>query len=86
MACTYDRPAKKRGIKSGSAKAASENGASSRDEESDARMLLELTNGNGNLNSVDRLSVSQGWKTVAIEYQPKIQDLVDVYFEVVYPM
>ncbi|KUJ10337.1 uncharacterized protein LY89DRAFT_689616 [Mollisia scopiformis] len=87
--CTYLRPAKKRGIKSGSTRAASENGNSSRDGESDARMLLELTHGiqgNGFFNVVDRFSIPERWKTLVIENETKIQNLVDVYFEVVYPI
>jgi hypothetical protein len=88
VACTYNRPAKKRGIKSGSGKAASENGGS-RDGESDARMLLELTNGvqgNGNFNVVDKFLIPEQWKTMVMANENKIRDLVDVYFEVVYPM
>lgn len=88
VACTYNRPAKKRGIKSGSSKAASENGGS-RDGESDARMLLELTNGvqgNGNFNVVDKFLIPEQWKTMVMANESKIRDLVDVYFEVVYPM
>lgn len=52
-------------------------------------MLLSLTNrmqGDGNFNVVDRLSPSQDWKSIALEYEPKFRDLVDVYFEVVYPI
>jgi hypothetical protein len=86
--CTYDRPAKKRGIKSGSGKAISENGGS-RDGESDARMLLELTNGvrgNGSFNVVERFLIPEKWKAVVLANENKIRDLVEVYFEVVYPM
>ncbi|KAF4630568.1 hypothetical protein G7Y89_g7580 [Cudoniella acicularis] len=84
--CTYLRPAKKRGIKSGSTKASSDNGSSSRDGENDARMLLELTNGvhgNGNSNVV---SIQEKWKNLVVANEAKIKDLVEVYFEVVYPI
>ncbi|KAH6673631.1 hypothetical protein B0J14DRAFT_52419 [Halenospora varia] len=87
--CTYNRPAKKRGIKSGTAKPASENGSSSRDGESDARMLLELTNGgpsNASFNAVDRFSIPEKWKAIVVANEGKIRDLVEVYFEVVYPI
>lgn len=89
VSCTYNRPAKKRGIKSGSGKSSSDNGSSARDGESDARMLLELTNGiygNGNFNVVDKFLIPEGWKTMVVTYEAEIRDLVEVYFEVVYPM
>jgi len=89
VSCTYNRPAKKRGIKSGSGKSSSENGSGARDGESDARMLLELTNGiygNGNFNVVDKFLIPEGWKTMVVTYEVKIRDLVEAYFEVVYPM
>jgi hypothetical protein len=91
VGCTYNRPAKKRGIKSGTAKPLGDNGnePSPRDGESDARMLLELTNGiqgNGNFNVVDRFSIPGKWKSMVLANERKIQDLVEVYFEVVYPM
>jgi hypothetical protein len=73
--CTYDRPAKKRGVKSGRS---SENGGS-RDGESDARMLLELTNGT-------KSSIPGVWKGEMEGYGKEITDLVEVYFEIVYPM
>ncbi len=87
VSCTYDRPAKKRGIKSGSGKSLIDNGSVARDGESDARMLLELTNGihgNGNFN-VEFL-IPELWKTMVVTYEAQIQDLVEVYFETVYPM
>lgn len=89
VSCTYNRPAKKRGIKSGSGKSSSDNGSGARDGESDARMLLELTNGiygNGNFNVVDKFLIPEGWKTMVVTYEAKIRDLVEVYFEIVYPM
>jgi hypothetical protein len=89
VSCTYNRPAKKRGIKSGSGKSPSENGSGARDGESDARMLLELTNGiygNGNFNVVNKFLIPEGWKTMVVTYEVKIRDLVEAYFEVVYPM
>ncbi|KAE8450522.1 hypothetical protein EG329_006253 [Mollisiaceae sp. DMI_Dod_QoI] len=81
--------AKKRGIKSGSAKAGSENGTSSRDGESDARMLLELTHGgqgNGTFNGVDRFSIPERWESMVLANDTRIKNLVDVYFQVVYPI
>jgi hypothetical protein len=64
-----------------------DNGSVARDGESDARMLLELTNGihgNGNFN-VEFL-IPELWKTMVVTYEAQIQDLVEVYFETVYPM
>lgn len=52
-------------------------------------MLLELTNGvqgNGNFNVVDKFLIPEQWKTMVMVNESKIRDLVDVYFEVVYPM
>ena len=93
VACTYNRPVKKRGIKSGSkggsGSAQSENGSTARDGESDAMMLLELTNGghgNGNLNAVDQPFIPEKWRIMVITHETKIKDLVEVYFMVVYPM
>ena len=89
VACTYNRPAKKRGIKSGNSKPPTQDGGSSIDGEQDARMLLELTNsihGNGNFNVVDKFSVPEKWKSMVQANEGKIGDLVEVYFEVVYPM
>lgn len=84
--CQYLRPTKKRGIKSGSSKGASENSISSRDGESDARMLLELTQGlqDSSFNVVDQVSISERWNSVASG--AIIKNLVNVYFQVVYPM
>jgi hypothetical protein len=89
VSCTYLRPAKKRGIKSGSGKSSSDNGSHGVDGESDALMLLELTNGihgNGNFNVVDKFVIPEAWKAMVVTYEAKIRDLVEVYFEVVYPM
>lgn len=93
VGCTYNRPLKKRGIKSGNGKQPSrnrsQNEGASRDGESDARMLLELTNGlhgNGTFGVVDKFSVSEKWRTMALANEGMIRDLVEVYFEVVYPM
>jgi hypothetical protein len=89
VSCTYNRPVKKRGIKSGSGKSSSDNGSGARDGESDARMLLELTNGiygNRNFNVVDKFLIPERWKTMVVTYEAKIRDLVEVYFEIVYPM
>ena len=83
VSCTYLRPAKKRGIKSGRSKAGSENGTSSRDGESGARMLLELTHGNPGTHNH---AVPEQWESLVLANETKIQNLVDVYFEVVYPM
>jgi hypothetical protein len=85
--CTYDRPAKKRGTKSGYAKAARQDGASSQDEKRDARMLLDLTNGIQGAPSggVDK-AIPEKWRAMMQEHEGKIRGLVDVYFEVVYPM
>jgi hypothetical protein len=87
--CTYDRPAKKRGIKSGNAKLTNQDGSSSHDEKSDARMLLELTNGiqgNGTFNVFNKSFIPEKWRSVMLENEGKIRSLVEVYFEVVYPM
>jgi hypothetical protein len=89
VSCTYNRPAKKRGIKSGNSKPSNQNGESSVDGEQDARMLLELTNGihgNGTFNVVDKFSIPEKWKTMVLANEGKIRDLMEVYFEVVYPM
>ena len=86
--CTYNRPAKKRGIKSGN-KQPGGSGSSSVDGEQDARMLLELTNGihgNGTFNMVNKFSILDRWKTVVLANEGMIRDLMGVYFEVVYPM
>jgi hypothetical protein len=42
-------------------------------------MLLELMNGN-------KSSVPGGWRGEMESYGKEIRDLVEVYFEVVYPM
>ena len=52
-------------------------------------MLLELTNGvqgNGNFNVIDDFSIPETWKSMAQTNEGKIRDLLEVYFEVVYPM
>jgi hypothetical protein len=52
-------------------------------------MLLELTNGihgNGTFNVVDKFSIPEKWKTMVLANEGKIRDLMEVYFEVVYPM
>jgi hypothetical protein len=52
-------------------------------------MLLELTNGihgNGNFNVVDKFVIPEAWKAMVVTYEAKIRDLVEVYFDVVYPM
>jgi hypothetical protein len=89
ISCTYNRPAKKRGIKSGNSKQPGGSGGSSVDGEQDARMLLELTNGvhgNGTFNVVDKFSIPDRWKTIVLANEGVIRDLMEVYFEVVYPM
>ena len=89
VSCTYNRPAKKRGIKSGNSKQPNQNGEGSVDGEQDARMLLELTSGihgNGTFNVVDKFSIPEKWKTMVLANEGKIRDLIEVYFEVVYPM
>jgi len=87
--CTYHRPAKKRGIKSGSGKSSSDNGGPAQDGENDAMMLLGLTNGvqgNGTFNVVDNCLTPEKWTKMAQANEGKIRDLLEVYFEVVYPM
>ena len=52
-------------------------------------MLLELINGihgNGNFNVVDEFSIPAEWKIMVLTNEEKIQDLVEVYFEVFCPM
>jgi hypothetical protein len=52
-------------------------------------MLLELTNGvhgNGTFNVVDKFSIPDRWKTIVLANEGVIRDLMEVYFEVVYPM
>lgn len=88
VSCTYDRPAKKRGTKSRSEKLAPQDRSSSHDEKSDAQMLLELTSGfqgNGTLNAGYK-AIPEKWRSVMMVNEGKIRSLVDVYFEVVYPM
>lgn len=79
--CTYDQPAKKRGVKSGRS---SEHGSSSMDRESGARSLTGMANGSG---SGKGMWTSAEWRKGNLEgYEQDIGDLVDVYFEVVYPL
>lgn len=88
VSCTYDRPAKKRGTKSRTDKLAPPGRLSSNDEKSDAQMLLELTSGfqcNGTLNAA-HMSIPEKWRSMMMANEGKILSLVDVYFEVVYPM
>jgi hypothetical protein len=87
VACTYDRPAKKRGTKSGQEKAYQE-GSGSLDEKRDAQMLLELTNGipgHGPFSAEEKGNMEK-WRAMMEPNEAKIRGLVDVYFEVVYPM
>jgi hypothetical protein len=89
VSCTYNRPAKKRGIKSGNAKQSRQEGSSSHDGQSDARLLLELNGiveGNGNFNVVDKFFIPEKWRSMVLENEEKIRNLVGVYLEVVYPM
>lgn len=87
--CTYERPAKKRGTKSSEEKMALRIGDfSSNDEKRDAQMLLELTNGGqlaGSLGGPAK-AIPEKWKVMMEANEAKIRGLVDVYFEVVYPM
>jgi hypothetical protein len=87
--CTYDRPAKKRGTKSGQEKLALQQEAEgSYDEKRDAQMLLELTNGiqtDGSVAAHDK-AIPEKWRVMMEANEAKIRGLVDVYFEVVYPM
>ena len=87
VACTYDRPAKKRGTKSGHEKAHQE-GSGSLDEKRDAQMLLELTNrisGHGSFSGAEMENMEK-WRSMMEPNEAKIRGLVNVYFEVVYPM
>jgi hypothetical protein len=88
VACTYDRPAKKRGTKSGYGKVTHQEGSSSHDEKRDAQMLLELTNGNqaSEFFSATNAAIPEKWRLMMEANEAKIRGLVDVYFEVVYPM
>lgn len=94
VSCTYLRPVRKRGIKTQSGNLPSgnphsQNGTSSGDGESDAQMLLGLTHGvqeSKPTDLVDQLAIPERWKSMAMSQGSKIQNLVDVYFEVVYPM
>lgn len=59
------------------------------DGENDARMLLGLTSGvqgNGTFNVVDNFLIPEKWAKMAQANEGKIRDLLEVYFEVVYPM
>jgi hypothetical protein len=52
-------------------------------------MLLGLTNGvqgNGTFNVVDNFLIPEKWTKMAQANEGKIRDLLEVYFEVVYPM
>lgn len=69
--CTYHQPA-------------SENGSSSMDKESAARPLTGMANGSGSMRGS---WTSVDWRKGNLEgYEQDIGDLVDVYFEVVYPL
>lgn len=89
--CTYDRPAKKRGTKSGQEKLALQKdgeASNSYDEKRDAQMLLELTNGiqaDGSLVMFDK-AIPEKWRVMMEANEAQIRGLVDVYFEVIYPM
>lgn len=87
VACTYDRPAKKRGTKSGHEKTRQE-GPCSLDESRDAQMLLELTNGIPGQVSFSGIEIGiiEKWRAMMEPNEAKIRGLVDVFFEVVYPM
>jgi hypothetical protein len=96
--CTFHRPAKKRGIKSHQEQSVDADSSSGEH----ANLLLELTNGHVNANNkravpsgsdVGRRLDSPIKFALAAEHVDmvlgnldKIQDLVSVYFEVVYPM
>jgi hypothetical protein len=97
VACTYLRPKKKRGIKSGSTRknstagsgSASGSAPGSRAGERDAQMLLELTNGapgSSDFQVAGQFSIPEKWQTLVQANEEKIKELVHVYFEVVYPM
>jgi hypothetical protein len=52
-------------------------------------LLLELNGiveGNGNFNVVDKFFIPEKWRSMVLENEEKIRNLVEVYFEVVYPM
>jgi len=79
--CTYDHLAKKWGVMSGRS---SENGSSSMDKESAARPLMGMANGSGSMRGS---GTSVDWRKGNLEgYEQDIGDLLDVYFEVVYPL
>jgi len=49
-------------------------------------MLLELTNGSQSNGSTSLREIPEKWKTMVVENEEMIKDLVHVYFEVVYPL
>jgi hypothetical protein len=85
--CTYNRPSKKRGTKSGNDKQ-NESGSSVEGEQY-ARVLLDLTNGvqvNGTFKVVDNSIIPDRWRKLVLAHEEVIQELMKVYLEVVYPM
>jgi hypothetical protein len=94
--CTYNRPIKKRGIPGKAYKpppiesaTKDGNGENSRDGESDARMLLELTNGiqsSGASHIINSGTIPEKWKGMVLANEGMIKDLMEVYLEMVYPM
>lgn len=97
IACTFDRPARKRGSKRQGELLAVEGGSPSGEH---ANLLLQMMNGhvhdretyahgerNGRLaDALILFPLASEHRNVVLGNLDKIQDLVDVYFEVVYPM
>lgn len=102
VACTYDRPAKKRGVKAGngSGEATSKDASPSRDSAQHASLLLHLTNGNvhararlrghgaGNVppDGTVAFELASEHREMVLANREKISNLINVYFEVMYPI
>ncbi|KAH7314128.1 hypothetical protein BKA65DRAFT_483766 [Rhexocercosporidium sp. MPI-PUGE-AT-0058] len=91
VACTYNRPNKKRGIKYGSTKSPGRHGGSpgrSQNGETGGRILSEMTNDYiiGASSTGAQSRVPGHWKTMVLDNEEKIHSLVEIYFEVVYPI
>lgn len=88
--CTYDRPSKKRGIQSGSTNSPGKHGAPGRSHNGETGGSILFGMMNNDMSSASAFDVQsripEKWMSMVLGIEQKIQPLVEIYFEVVYPM
>ncbi|KAH6716848.1 Zn(II)2Cys6 transcription factor [Leptodontidium sp. MPI-SDFR-AT-0119] len=88
--CTYDRPSKKRGIQSGSTNSPGKHGAPGRSHNGETGGSILFGMMNNDMSSASAFDVQsripEKWMSMVLGIEQKIQPLVEIYFEVVYPI